>query len=286
MGTKSSKTEKEDITPNKNDEPKINQNNIDELFSTTNNTQVEVGTSKNSKNIIEEKKYPYKFEYKGEGMSVLLAGDFLENWKGIKVMIKNPKTGIFERVVYLPKGKYQFKFIVDNKWICSNQYPTIPDERGIINNYIDLTNYSPPENLLKDELRKKLGTKNINKNNKEISFNNGFSTNLPEYDELNTIAPSINALYIKTFDLNYKSNQNICNNYKLEYLKFKERNNMNENSTYKKILTCPHELLMHLCPEINDYSIQNTKNNNYIKIATSMRIKHKFLTIEYYTPRK
>ena len=28
MGTKSSKTEKEDITPNKNDEPKINQNNI------------------------------------------------------------------------------------------------------------------------------------------------------------------------------------------------------------------------------------------------------------------
>ena len=81
MGTKSSKTEKEDITPNKNDEPKINQNNIDESFSTTNNTQVEVGTSKNSKNIIEEKKYPYKVEYKGEGMSVLLAGDFLENWK-------------------------------------------------------------------------------------------------------------------------------------------------------------------------------------------------------------
>ena len=285
MGTKSSQTEQEIKTNTKIDESNINnQNNVDESFSTTNNTNMEGGgVSKNSNNRIKENKYPFKFEYKGEGKSVLLAGDFLDNWKSIKVMIKNNETGIFERLVYLPKGKYQFKFIVDNKWVCSSQYPTIPDERGIINNFIDLTNYFPPENLIKEELKKKLGEKNLNKNNKEINFNNGYSTNMPGYDELNTIAPSINSLYIPTFNLDYQSRQNlIC---LPKYLSYKERNNVNENNTYKKILLCPHDKLMHLCPNINDLN-RKKDNNNYIKISTSVRIKHKFLTLEYYTPWK
>ena len=168
MGSKSSKTE---LDNNKAKEIKLkpefygsnaykNNTNYDESFSTSQNTQInqsEEQSTKNNKNEFSSKKYPFKFEYKGNGKSVLLAGSFLDNWANIKVMVKNSKNDTYERVVYLPKAKHQFKFIVDNKWVCSDQYPTMPDERGIINNFIDLTNYVPPENLLKDELIKKLG---------------------------------------------------------------------------------------------------------------------------------
>ena len=168
MGSKSSKTE---LDNNKDKEIKLkpefygsnaykNNTNYDESFSTSQNTQInqsEEQSTKNNKNEFSSKKYPFKFEYKGNGKSVLLAGSFLDNWANIKVMVKNSKNDTYERVVYLPKAKHQFKFIVDNKWVCSDQYPTMPDERGIINNFIDLTNYVPPENLLKDELIKKLG---------------------------------------------------------------------------------------------------------------------------------
>ena len=279
MGTKSSQTDQEIKTNTKFDDS--NPNNFDESFSTTNNTNMDVGTSKNiQENKIEEKKYPYKFEYKGEGKSVLLAGDFLDNWKSIKVMIKNNATGIFERMVNLTQKKHQFKFIVDNKWVCSNQYPTIPDERGIINNFIDLTNYIPPDNLIKEDAKKKLDKKTLSKNN---NFNNGYSTNMPGLNELNTIAPTINALYIPKFDLDYQSNQN-QRVYKMHLLRYTQRNCANENNTFKKILLCPHDKLMHLCPNIN---VLNRKNkSNYIKISTSVRIKHKFLTLEYFTPWK
>ena len=283
MGTKSSQTDQEEKPNTKIDDSNTNNNpnNFDESFSTTNNTNMDVGTSKNiQENKIEEKKYPYKFEYKGDGKSVLLAGDFLDNWKGIKVMVKNNATGIFERMVNLTRKKHQFKFIVDNKWICSNQYPTMPDERGIINNFIDLTNYIPPDNLLKEDLKKKLDKKILNKNN---NFNNGYSTNMPGYNELNTIAPTINGLYKPKFDLDYQSNQN-DRVYNSHLLRYSERNCTNENNTFKKIFLCPHDKLMHLCPNIN--VLNRKKSSNYIKISTTVRIKHKFLTFEYITPWK
>ena len=59
-------------------------------------------------------------------------------------MIKNVETEIFEKIIYLPRAKHYFKFIVDNKWVCSNQYPTTMDNSNNQNNFIDLTNYTPP----------------------------------------------------------------------------------------------------------------------------------------------
>lgn len=282
MGTKSSHTDQEIKTNTKIDDSSTNNpNNFDESFSTTNNTNMDIGTSKNiqPENKIEERKYPYKFEYKGDGKSVLLAGDFLDNWKSIKVMVKNNDTGIFERMVNLTRKKHQFKFIVDNKWVCSSQYPTEPDERGIINNFIDLTNI-PPDNLLKEDLKKNLDKKNLNKNN---NFNNGYSTNMPGYNELNTIAPVINGLYKPKFDLDYQSNQN-KRPFRLNlFCRVSQRNCANENNTFKKILLVPHDKLMHLCPNLNKL---NRKSNNYIQISTTVRNKHKFLTLEYFTPWK
>jgi hypothetical protein len=299
MGSKSSKTE---LDNNKDKEIKLkpefygsntykNNTNYDESFSTSQNTQInqsEEQSTKNNKNEFSSKKYPFKFEYKGNGKSVLLAGSFLDNWANIKVMVKNSKNDIYERVVYLPKGKHQFKFIVDNKWVCSDQYPTMPDERGIINNFIDLTNYVPPENLLKDELIKKLGRnepEKMNKDNKEINNKNNdyTSTKMPRFNELNMIPPNIIQHYIPRFNLNYQSNQNRIGRKK--YLKYTERNLKTENNTYKKILVFPHEKLMHCCPNMNDLDIKENNKSNYFRICTTIRNKHKFLTAVYYKPK-
>ena len=291
MGTKSSKTEEENIKEKEIKlQPQFFGTNYDESFSTSQNTQTEEKTINNTHNEITNKKYPFKFQFKCNGKSVLLAGSFLDNWNNIKVMIRNKDTGIFERVVYLPKEKHQFKFIVDNKWLCSSQYPTMPDDQGNINNFIDFTNYSPPEDVLSRELRKKLGDEKRDKNYKDINYinhsNNEYTTIKPQRNELNMFAPGIIRHYIPPFNLDYQSNQNKFRNKK--YLKFKERNINTENNTYKKILVFPHEKLMHLCPNIDDLMIKqkNKCDNNYIKICTTTRSKHKFLTTVYYTPWK
>lgn len=43
----------------------------------------------------------------------------------------------------LPKGIYQYKFIVDGEWRFSPEDPTIPDPNGNINNVIDTTKFQP-----------------------------------------------------------------------------------------------------------------------------------------------
>ena len=200
MGTKSSKTEsdqKEEIlqkgnTPKKVQlQPKIYESNAfkntdnydEESFSTSQATQIEHSSQEKKEDLKEPKKYPYKFEWKGNGKSVLLTGDFLDNWNGIKVMIKNNENDIFEKVVYLTKTKHQFKFIVDDNWICSEQYPTMHDERGIMNNFIDLKNYNPPESLIKNEESKRIKAYNEQKEKKYI--NKYYKTN--EYERKSLI---------------------------------------------------------------------------------------------------
>ena len=142
------------------------------------------------------------------------------------------------------------------------------DERGIINNYIDLTNYTPQDNLKEKHSNKK---------------NNEYNTRLPLNCELNLTAPNIIEHYRPKFNLDYQSNQGIIT--KKKYLKYKEKNLMNENNTYKKILVFPHEKLMHLCPSMDELDLKGKSNkNNFIKISTTIRNKHKFLTTVYYRP--
>ena len=273
MGSKSSKTSNEQEVKLKPQFWGFNvyqkNNNYDESFSTTQNTQSETtNISKSSSKKALDKKCPFKFEWKGNGKSVLLAGSFLDNWTNTEVLVKNNETEVFELLLYLPKAKHQFKFIVDNKWICSNQYPTMADERGIINNYIDLTNYTPQDNLKEKHSNKK---------------NNEYNTRLPLNCELNLTAPNIIEHYRPKFNLDYQSNQGIIT--KKKYLKYKEKNLMNENNTYKKILVFPHEKLMHLCPSMDELDLKGKSNkNNFIKISTTIRNKHKFLTTVYYRP--
>ena len=305
MGTKSSKTEsdqKEEIlqkgnTPKKVQlQPKIYESNAfkntdnydEESFSTSQATQIEHSSQEKKEDLKEPKKYPYKFEWKGNGKSVLLTGDFLDNWNGIKVMIKNNENDVFEKVVYLTKTKHQFKFIVDDNWICSGQYPTMHDERGIMNNFIDLKNYNPPESLIKNEESKRIKAYNEQKEKEKKYINKYYKTN--EYEmkslifELNSKPPKIIEHYRPGFDIDYQSNQSkIKSKKKKKYLKFKEKNTLTENNAYKKILTCPHEKLMHFCPHIKELV---DEKNHYIKISTTIRNRHKFLTTVYYKPKQ
>lgn len=40
-------------------------------------------------------------------------------------------------------NNFRYKFIVDGEWRFSPEDPTMPDNNGHINNYIDTTNYEP-----------------------------------------------------------------------------------------------------------------------------------------------
>jgi hypothetical protein len=85
-------------------------------------------------------------------------------------MVKNEETQIFELIVELPKKIHYFKFIVDNKWVCSSQYQTIMDNSHNQNNFIDLTEYIPPKDLVKKEEKAQKGKKNARRLRQTYAF--------------------------------------------------------------------------------------------------------------------
>ncbi len=262
------------------EESSISQQTQDNTDTSMMSTTIE---TKNNK--IKEELYPFKFEWKGLGKSVMITGTFLENWTKFEPMIKNTETEIFEKIIDLPRTKHYFKFIVDNKWVCSNQYPTTMDKSNNQNNFIDLTNYIPPKELIKIKEYKKGEIKPhrskvivLDKNNKK-----NYNCKYPLPNELNSKAPSSITHYKDNFNLDYMSRQNKIKNIGHEInLKYSEKNTLTENNTYKKILTCPHEKLMHYFQNYDD--LKNFKKN-YIRGCTTIRNKHKFLTVVYYKPK-
>lgn len=257
----------------------------------------------------------YKFEWKGEGDKVQICGDFLENWKLKVYMNKNEKNGFYEVILPLDKKKHQFKFVIDNNWICSTQYPTEFDTHNNKNNIINLKNYSTPINLIKEYneqkkkelINKKLNKININEERPstqpsskiEETRKKTYNCKYPSINDLNTFAPIIMWHYKPIFNLDYQSNQvsiisrvnkndedDIKSNKEKDepFLPFlyTEKNFNTENNTYKKIMTWPHEKLMHFCSNLED--IENDYKH-FFRIATTNRNKHKFLTIIYYKPK-
>ncbi|PKA66583.1 Phosphoglucan phosphatase LSF1, chloroplastic [Apostasia shenzhenica] len=85
-----------------------------------------------------------------EGEEVYLVGDFTGNWKDtIKAVHKGGSR--HEAVVRLRHGKYTYKFIVGGQWRHSTALPTVRDERGNVNNVIqvgDVARIRPTPNEL------------------------------------------------------------------------------------------------------------------------------------------
>ncbi|SVE61513.1 uncharacterized protein METZ01_LOCUS514367, partial [marine metagenome] len=81
--------------------------------------KVEVNTNQIEKmNESVSGKIPVKFSYQpliGGKHEVFLAGDF-NNWSKTETLMKEI-NGIYEIILYLKKGEYAYKYIVDGQWL-------------------------------------------------------------------------------------------------------------------------------------------------------------------------
>lgn len=228
-------------------------------------------------------KVKFKFQWKessnqvNQKLEVLLVGSFLKNWDSYEVMEKNDENGIYECEMYLPKKKHYFKFIINNKWLCSDLYPTTPDESNNINNYIDLTNYQEVET-------EKLFNDSSNFN-EFLTLLKSETTDDDKYNDmkfLNKTAPKIMINYLKDFridNLSYQEklgNNKNYNNYKKKYFYYG-----NADSCYKKIYNFHPEKIGHLISKISDVFSEK----NYFRISLTQRKKKKLITLVYYRPK-
>lgn len=113
--------------------------------SITTNSE-EIIEKKNNEEHIADKKIKTVFYWRDFGNTVYITGNF-SNWSQWFLMNKE-ENNLFSLVLVkllinikqdLPKGIYQFKFIVDKVWKCSKDYQTINDGKNNINNIIDNT---------------------------------------------------------------------------------------------------------------------------------------------------
>ena len=247
----------------------------------------------NNSNISEQKnniKIPTLFQWKEGGNNIIITGSFC-GWSHRFNMMKNEQNNYYELMLYLPKGEYQFKFIVDNIWKCSNFYPTVTDLNNNTNNILDNTkelNY-----ILKEKEKEKEG-ENQNTANSSINDNNNNNSNrkksyknatinlndeirknycnlYPLKEQLNSEPPNLPQYYINSINLNNYSN---IGEKKFIY------NKMNNNlirETFQSVKIPNHVYLNHIFSNCKE-------DKNYNRNCTSFRIRSKFATIIYIHP--
>lgn len=223
---------------------------------------------------LKEETFPYKFIWNKGGKSVKIAGTFLDNWRIEKELKKNINSGLFEIIINLTRAKHEFKFIVDNKWLCSQSYEIIKDKNNY-NNIIDLTNQSYISDSQKiDEQRK------IRKRKLSLQYGSLY----PKESDFDKEVPSLPIFFIKSFNLDKRNKRNNLRKKSISFLDYNLNKNDFENKAYKIISTISHDKISHLCCQAgNDYKINI---NNYTNTAITQRNNHKFLTLIYYTPIK
>lgn len=83
---------------------------------------------------------PTVFKWEHGGRHVYITGTF-NNWERQIPMHRSGND--FTYVHNLKRGKHAFKFIVDDEWRYAPDQPTIADVEGRINNFIDVSDFSP-----------------------------------------------------------------------------------------------------------------------------------------------
>lgn len=230
------------------------------------NTNTNTNTNNTQQAIKEETLYPIKIEWKEGGSEHLITGNFL-NWNIFYSLVFNSETGNYEYNINLPKGNYEFKFIIDGTWRCSKYYPIIRDRNGNANNYIEVN----------DTTINATNTKKNNTNNNEPKIKNDYNCYCPKVFEMNTDAPYVPFHYLHKYNIDYNTRQNVIG--KRKYLIYNEKNLLSENNSYKKVLTCPHVNLNHNCSHCK-------MSKRYFRTCISQRVRHKFLTVVYYVNYK
>jgi hypothetical protein len=216
------------------------------------------------------------------GNEVFITGSFCEWNKRLK-MNKN-KNNIFEVELFIPKGKYEFKFIVDGSWRCSSNYKQIKDDRGNNNNFIDNISANNNFNEINFNLNKNVTEENNPKLRNIDELKKNYSNIYPSIDQLNEEAPKIPDVLEISIDLTENSNQkNIGNE---QYLDFSY---INLDESFKNILQPVHSYLNHIFTN-NDknflYNSNNevTENSTYLGINCNVKVKNKCISIIYYSP--
>ena len=234
---------------------------------------------------------PFKFEWKvnnnneNKEIEVMIAGTFLNNWNTFIKMDKNPETNIYEYKTLLKREKHFFKYLINNKWLCSDLYPKVQDNSNNTNNFIDLTNCDVNLNINDNisENKNEITVKK-EKNKKRKKFENnrkneGYGLNFPLIKDLNGKAPIVMDHYKETFLIDNQSNQDKL--FSLNQFSDFQKCHSNGNRSYKQIYIFPHEKLGHITPNIYDILY----NKNYNRYCFTERKKHKYLTLVYYKPK-
>ncbi|KAI0801976.1 5'-AMP-activated protein kinase beta subunit, interation domain-containing protein [Irpex lacteus] len=79
-------------------------------------------------------------KWKSGGRSVILARAGDDYWKGRQPMEYDPETKTWSAQIHVLPGTHHFKFLVDDQWLTSSQYPTAVDDLdGSLANYVSVT---------------------------------------------------------------------------------------------------------------------------------------------------
>ena len=283
----------EKILKEKNDEDKLNLEDIKEI----NNIQTNQNNNSNIKEIRTE------FYWDEGGNNIYITGSFCD-WKEFFLMEKKEK-GVYNKVLMLQPGFYQYKFKVDDNWAYSKKQPKFEDSNGNVNNFIDTTNINindinnKNKNEVEEEIKEKKSKDKNNKNNniKRNSSNNSlgllnnveYSTYIPLKGEFNIKPLSLPGLYKTHYILNEKKNK-IIKERKFSQIEYVDQTNnsirslsnskyLENNELYVGFQNLYHIHSNHLhSKEIVD------KKNAITSIIT--RYRAKFSTFIYYKGKK
>ena len=283
----------EKILKEKNDEDKLNLEDIKDIS--------DVQTNQNNNSNIKEIRT--EFYWDEGGNNIYITGSFCD-WKEFFLMEKKEK-GVYNKVLMLQPGFYQYKFKVDDNWAYSKKQPKFEDSNGNVNNFIDTTNINindinnKNKNEVEEEIKEKNSKDKNNKNNniKRNSSNNSlgllnnveYSTYIPLKGEFNIKPLSLPGLYKTHYILNEKKNK-IIKERKFSQIEYVDQTNnsirslsnskyLENNELYVGFQNLYHIHSNHLhSKEIVD------KKNAITSIIT--RYRAKFSTFIYYKGKK
>lgn len=216
----------------------------DETLDTTNKNQTKPEIKTQNQNL--NNPIDINFVWDGTGVDVFVTGSFV-GWKQWFLLEK--QGDIYHRKIPLTKEKHYFKFIIDKEWKCSENYETVCDENGNVNNFIDLTNImtNDPKPQRKGTAYRKESKQS--KDNSEIyqttnsntrkMTDNSYNEIYPERSGLNADTPQIPNSYTNKFNLNNLSFQNKIGKPSYINLNYKDIYN-HTNSSASEISLPPH----------------------------------------------
>jgi len=121
---------------------------------------------------------PTVFKWEHGGRNVYITGTF-NNWERQIPMHRSGND--FSYVHNLQRGKHAFKFVVDDEWRFAPDQPTVADVEGRINNFIDVSEFTPYT-----------GDDNFFEKSKERKIpDEEFRQNIPDLDEYTKEPPAL-----------------------------------------------------------------------------------------------